>query len=57
MRLRKISAVILYGRILHARGQLDLSRTLLAEAGFEAEKRGYQLKAEVVDRISREIFP
>lgn len=56
MRLRKLSGVILYARIIYARGQLPLARSLLNEAGNEAERRGYQLKAEYADRLLRDLF-
>jgi tetratricopeptide (TPR) repeat protein len=55
MRLRKTSCLIVYARILHARGELRYSRYILEEALREARRCSYHLKAELAGRLLREL--
>ncbi len=55
MRLRKLSSLILYGRILHRRGQTDLASAVLSETAREAARHSYQLKVKVAHDTMRHL--
>lgn len=54
MRLRKVSCLVLYARILHARGEPEFAQRILEEVLQEARLFDYQLKAELAARQLRE---
>jgi tetratricopeptide (TPR) repeat protein len=56
MRLRKLSALVVYGKIVAARGQVDLATEILKDASQEASHLGYHLKADQASRFVREVL-
>ena len=55
MRLRKLSALLVYGRVLSARGQGNLAHDIYEDAAREANKLGYYLKANRAGSLLRDI--